>query len=93
MRFAVRGGVLRNYLFASLGIHRPEASFYQYLDPFSDIDMVVDDMNDWPRLDQAIASSIPFAGFHHWEATSTRARKESSNRYAMIAADPLAPVV
>jgi hypothetical protein len=89
IRFALRGGVLRNFLFASYGTHLPKISFYDYVDPFSDIDMVVEDTSDWPKLAQAIGSSIPFAGFHHWEATSTRAMKESSKRYAMIPADRL----
>jgi hypothetical protein len=89
MRFALRGGVLRNFLFASLGEHLPEKSFYEYVDPFSDIGMVVEDTSDWPQLAHAIASSIPFAGFHHWEATSIRAMKQSAKRYTMIPADRL----
>jgi hypothetical protein len=89
IRFALRGGVLRNFLFASPGRQIPETDFYDYVDPFSDIHMVVEDDSDWLQLAQAIASSIPFAGFHHWEFTSTRATKESSKRYGLIPADRL----
>ena len=89
LRFALRGGVLRNFLLSSSRQQPAEAGFYDYVDPFSDIDLVVEDETDWPQLAQAIASSIPFAGFHHWEVTSARALKESSRRYATIPADRL----
>jgi len=89
LRFALRGGVLRNFLLSSSRQQPAGASFYEYVDPFSNIDLVLDDETDWPQLAQAIASSIPFAGFHHWEATSARAIKESSRRYATIPADRL----
>jgi len=89
LRFALRGGVLRNFLLSSHRLQQAEASFYDYVDPFSNIDLALDDETDWPQLAQAIASSIPFAGFHHWEATSARAMTETSRRYATIPADRL----
>jgi hypothetical protein len=89
MRFALRGGVLRNLLFSYSGDISAALSFYEYVDPFSDIDLVVEDLSEWPQLAQAIASSIPFAGFHHWEVTSTRAMKEASRSYTTIPADRL----
>ncbi len=89
LRFALRGGVLRNFLCSYPRQQATETSFYDYVDPFSDIDLVLEDISDWPQLAQAIASSIPFAGFHHWEAISTRSMKETSKRYATIPADRL----
>jgi len=89
LRFALRGGVLRNFLFSYPRLQPTETSFYDCVDPFSDFDLVLEDTSNWPQLAQAITSSIPFAGFHHWEATSTRAMKETSKRYATIPADRL----
>ena len=87
--FALRGGVLRNFLFSYAGETSAEANFYEYVDPFSDIDLVVEDLSEWPHLAQAIASSIPFAGFHRWEVTSTRAMERASRSYTTIPADRL----
>jgi hypothetical protein len=89
LRFALRGGVLRNFLFSYSGETSTEADFFEYVDPFSDIDLVVEDFSEWPQLAQAIASSIPFAGFHRWEVTSTRVMKQASKSYTMIPADRL----
>lgn len=89
MRFALRGGVLRNLLFSNAGEVSTEGNFYEFVDPFSDIDLVLEDLTEWPQLAQAIASSIPFAGFHRWEVTSTQAMKQASRSYTMIPADRL----
>ena len=89
MRFALRGGVLRNFLFSYSDETSTEADFYEYVDPFSDIDLVVEDLSEWPQLAQAIASSIPFAGFHRWEVASALDMKRASRSYAVIPADRL----
>ncbi len=87
VRFALRGGILRNFLFAA---HRqPDVSLYDYVDPFSDIDLVVESKSDWPQLSQSIAESIPFAGFHHWEAQAERVVHETLPRFGIIPADRL----
>jgi len=89
LRFALRGGVLRNFLFSLSSEQGSETSFYDYVDPFSAIQLVVEDTSDWPRLAEAIASSIPFAGFHQWEVTSTAAMKARSTGYSMMSVDRL----
>jgi hypothetical protein len=55
LRFALRGGVLRNHLFTLASTDRPPADFYDYIDPFSDIDLVLEDLEEWPRLAQVIS--------------------------------------
>jgi hypothetical protein len=89
MRFAIRGGVLRNYLFGLAAENVTGRDFYEFVDPFSDIDLVVDSAAEWPPLAQAISESIPFAGFHRWEALPTAAMHQTSKRFALIPADRL----
>jgi hypothetical protein len=89
MRFALRGGVLRNYLFGFAAEKVAAKDFYEFVDPFSDVDLVVDSAGDWPQLAQAISESIPFAGFHHWEAQTTTDLHETSKRFTLIPADRL----
>jgi hypothetical protein len=78
LRFALRGGILRNHLLTLASNDRPAADFYDYLDPFSDIDLVLEDIEDWPRLAQLISQSLPFSGFHRWEVVSVGALYETS---------------
>lgn len=89
IRFAIRGGVLRNYLFELTAGNAIGRDFYEFVDPFSDIDIVVDSAAEWSLLAQAISESIPFAGFHRWEALPTGAMHESSQRFTLIPADRL----
>jgi len=63
--------------------------FYEFVDPFSDIDLVVDNAAEWPPLAQAISESIPFAGFHRWEVLPTAAMHHTSKRFGLIPADRL----
>ena len=89
LRFALRGGVLRNHLFTLASNDRPPTEFYDYIDPFSDIDLVLEDLGDWPRLAQVISESLPFSGFHRWEAVARDALYETSKQFASIAPDRL----
>src|SRR5216684_6350129 len=82
LRFALRGGTLRNLLLRSQEVSHP--SLYDFVDPFSDIDLVVETESDWALLVQMIAESIPFAGFHHWEAKTERAIHAASKSFGMI---------
>jgi len=89
LRFALRGGVLRNHLLTlASGDQLPEA-FYDYVDPFSDIDIVLDQLDDWSALAQAISESLPYSGFFRWEVISQDALRVTSKQFAWIAADRL----
>ena len=89
LRFALRGGVLRNHLFTLASKDAPPAQFYDYIDPFSDIDLVLEDLEDWPRLAQVISESVPFSGFHRWEVAARGVLYETSKQFAPIAPDRL----
>lgn len=89
LRFAIRGGVLRNHLCTLASDDQPAAEFYDYIDPFSDIDLVLEDLEDWPRLAQVISESLPFSGFHRWEVVARDALYETSKQFASIAPDRL----
>jgi hypothetical protein len=65
LRFGIRGGVLRNLLFGQAG--QREANLFDFVDPFSDIDVVVERVDHIPLIRQEILSSLPFAGFVHWD--------------------------
>jgi hypothetical protein len=87
MRFALRGGVLRNLVLQPR--ETSLSSLYDLVDPFSDIDLVVEGESEWTQLAQGIAESIPFAGFHRWEAETEEAMRATSKRFGMIPADRL----
>ncbi len=89
VRLALRGGVLRNHLFTLVSNDRPAAEFCDYIDPFSDIDLVLEGPADWPRVAQAISESLPFSGFHRWEVVARDALYETSKQFASIAPDRL----
>ncbi len=86
-RFAIRGGILRNLLLRFEESHH--SSLYDFVDPFSDIDLIVEQDSDWPHLAQAIAESIPFAGFHRWEVATEEAIRAAARRFGMIQVDRL----
>jgi hypothetical protein len=58
---------VRHLLFSYQHINPETISLYDFVDTFSDIDLVVDRDSDWPNLQQAIGGSLPFSGFHRWE--------------------------
>ena len=62
-RFGLRGGFLRNLCSSK----KPEGSAFDYTDPFSDLDCVVERREDWPMLSSSLASSLAYAGFYRWE--------------------------
>jgi hypothetical protein len=89
MRFALRGGVLRNHLLTlASGDQLPE-TFYDYVDPFSDIDLVLGQLEDWSPLAQAISESLPYSGFYRWEVMTQDALRITSSQFALIAPDRL----
>jgi hypothetical protein len=89
LRFALRGGVLRNHLLTLASGDEPPETLYDYVDPFSDIDLVLNDLNDWPSLAKAISESVPYSGFHRWEVIAEDALRTTSKQFASIAPDRL----
>ena len=89
LRFALRGGVLRNHLLTLASGDEPPEAFYDYVDPFSDIDLVLNDLDDWPSLAKAISESVPYSGFHRWEVISEEALQATSKQFAFIGPDRL----
>src|SRR5258708_1125884 len=69
VRFGIRGGIVRSLLFG-FDAHPLSPSLYDFFVSFSDIDVVVLSATDWPRLEQSIVASLPFAGFHRWEVAT-----------------------
>lgn len=62
-RFGLRGGLLRNLLLSE----QVKTSLFDYIDPFSDLDCVVERQEDWPELSSSLASSLAYTGFYRWE--------------------------
>lgn len=63
-RIGIRGGVTRNLLLGKVGEFR---DLLDAVDPFSDVDLVVDDRREGIRACKLIFASVPFAGFFRWE--------------------------
>jgi hypothetical protein len=66
-RLGIRGGLTRNLL---LGKFNAFEDLLDAVDPFSDVDLVVEDRLDGMRVLNLIAASVPFAGFFRWELTT-----------------------
>lgn len=77
MRFGIYGGVIRNLLLNFYAWRESEPSVYTLIDPFADIDVLVEDQEDWPLLWEAIAAALPFAGFYRWEPQLSNIAKHS----------------
>jgi hypothetical protein len=88
LRFGIRGGIVRSLVF-SFSPHSQNASVYDFVDAFSDIDVVVERESDWPLLEQAIISSLPFAGFHRWEVATHDEVQERAKSYVLFPLDRL----
>jgi len=65
------------------------SSLYDLVDPFSDIDLVVETPSDWSSIAAAITESIPFALFHRWEAETEEVVRATSKRFHTIPANRL----
>jgi hypothetical protein len=89
--FGLRGGIVRNLIVAGARKHPvPEAlrpSLFDLVDPFSDIDIVVEELVHWPRISAYIATSLPLASYFSWEFSSLRQVKRLTNSYEWIPLD------
>src|SRR5256885_10641901 len=89
IRFGLRGGILRNTVLGEVNSDNRTPSLYEFVDPFSDIDLIVEHEQDWAVLSRALTSSLPFAGFHRWEADTHEAVRVAADRYEAIPVDRL----
>ncbi len=74
VRIGIWGGCVRNFVLDDRPILEGERSlhFIDFVDPFSDIDCVIDRADDWPLIAQSISASVAFAGYHRWEFQTIR---------------------
>jgi hypothetical protein len=86
-RIGIRGGVVRHLLFSFDNIDPESISLYDFVDTFSDIDVVVDSVLDWQVLEQAIVAALPFSGFHRWEIDTLDKIASPADRYALFPID------
>ena len=93
LRFALRGGIVRSLIVASaLGKNFPIPSAYReslfdLVDPFSDIDVVVDELVHWSRISTFIANALPLASYFRWEVSSLRQVTRLADTYERIPLD------
>jgi hypothetical protein len=84
-RFGLRGGLLRNLLLSE----QIKRSLFDYIDPFSDLDCVVERQEDWPILASSLASSVAYAGFYRWEVQTLRRVFESLKTFPSLPSERL----
>jgi hypothetical protein len=88
-RIGIWGGCVRNFVLDDRALSNGEQSihFIDFIDPFSDIDCVIDQVEDWPLIAQAISESVAFAGYHRWEYRTISQVVSSVEDYAHIASE------
>ena len=84
-RFGLRGGFLRNLLL----FEEARRSVFDYTDPFSDLDCVVERREDWPMLSSSLASSLAYAGFYRWEVQTLQHIVASLRNYPSLPSERL----
>ena len=84
-RFGLRGGLLRNLLLSQEAMR----SVFEYTDPFSDLDCVVERQEDWPMLSSSLASSLAYAGFYRWEVQTLQQIAASLRNYPSLPSERL----
>src|SRR5271170_7237836 len=84
-RFGLHGGFLRNLLLSE----GTRSSLFDYTDPFSDLDCVVERQEDWPMLSSSLASSLAYAGFYRWEVQTLQHIAASLRNYPSLPSERL----
>ena len=84
-RLGLRGGLLRNLLLSE----EARRSVFDYTDPFSDLDCVVERREDWPMLSSSLASSLAYAGFYRWESQTLQRITASLGNYPSLPSERL----
>jgi hypothetical protein len=89
--FALRGGIVRNLIAAAAGKHPvpPEyrPSLFDLVDPFSDIDVVIEETVHWSRISAWIAAALPLASYFRWEFSSLQQVERQAGLYENIPLD------
>lgn len=91
IRIGVWGGCVRNFILDDRALSHGGRSlhFIDFVDPYSDIDCVIDRAEDWPLIAQSISASVAFAGYHRWEFQTLEEVLAGVGRYARIGAESL----
>lgn len=89
IRIGLRGGVVRNFVLGNRSKQREGASLLDLVDPFSDIDCVLDNASDWNSVAGSIASTFPFAGYHRWEMESLESINSRLHSYRTLPSERL----
>jgi hypothetical protein len=84
-RLGLRGGLLRNLLLSE----EARRSVFDYTDPFSDLDCVVERREDWPMLSSSLASSLAYAAFYRWEVQTLQHITASLGNYPSLPSERL----
>ncbi|HLJ89004.1 MAG TPA: hypothetical protein VKZ53_19445 [Candidatus Angelobacter sp.] len=84
-RFGLRGGLLRNLILSE----QVKKSLFDYIDPFSDLDCVVERQEDWSGLSSSLASSIAYAGFYRWEVQTLQRIAAKFKNYPTLPSERL----
>lgn len=87
LKFALRGGVLRNLYIRFHEWENREPSLFEFVDALSDIDLIVINEGDWAQLQRMLVASIPFAGFHRWEARTLSWVEGVQSDFEMVPVD------
>jgi len=88
-RIGIRGGVVRNFLLRLQSKRGVPANLVDLVDPFSDVDCVLDKEFDWPSVGTAISSTFPFAGYHRWEVETLEALSPRLSQYEKLPSERL----
>ena len=89
VRVGIWGGCVRNFVLDDRVIFDGDQSLHlmDFVDPFSDVDCVLDRAGDWPITIQSISASVAFAGFVRWEYQTREEVLSSADQYARIGAE------
>jgi hypothetical protein len=88
-RIGIRGGVVRNFLMGLRSKTGAPGNLVDLIDPFSDVDCVLDDEFNWPSVAAAISSNLPFAGYHRWEVESRNTIQAHLDLFEKLPSDRL----
>ena len=89
IRVGIWGGCVRNFVLDDRPILEGGRSlhFIDFVDPYSDVDCVIDRADDWPVIAQSISASVAYAGYHRWEFQTLEHALSSAGNYTRIGAE------
>lgn len=89
VRIGLRGGVVRNMLLSEGAEPARYDSFYDFVDPFGDIDLVIAGDAEESVFVRALFADVPFADCHVWHFQTAEDGAMAARREASVAADAL----